>query len=182
MIKLIRPTLEYSDAIMEIRREFLENDRINYIHGGGDLQEYDNVKDWLKHVEEIRSPETCPKGSVDSDIYLAIRTDDNRVIGIADLRHHINHPILGTWGGHIGYSVRPSERRKGYARIILHLILDECIKLGIHEVLLTCGENNVASEKTIISEGGVYEKTVLAEQLNINMKRYWIKLDEKRKT
>ncbi len=39
---------------------------------------------------------------------------DNRVVGAIDLRHHIDHPILGTWGGHCGYSVRPSERRKGY--------------------------------------------------------------------
>ena len=97
---------------------------------------------------------------MDSDLYLALREDDNRVIGIAELRHRINHPILGTWGGHIGYSVRPSERRKGYGKIILRLILDACSKFGIHDVLLTCNEKNIASEKTIISVGGIYEKTV----------------------
>lgn len=178
MIKLIHPTSKYSDDIMEMRNELLEKDKINYIHGAADLHEYSNVEEWIHHVELIRDPKTCPAGLVDSDVYLALREDDNRVIGIAELRHHINHPILGTWGGHIGYSVRPSERRKGYGKIILRLILDACSKFGIHDVLLTCNEKNIASEKTIISVGGIYEKTVLAEQLNMNMKRYWIKLDK----
>ena len=44
-------------------------------------------------------------------------TLDNKIVGMIDLRHHINHPILSVWGGHIGYSVRPTERRKGYAKI-----------------------------------------------------------------
>ena len=46
-------------------------------------------------------------------MYIAVRKTDDKIVGVIDLRHHINHPILGTWGGHCGYSVRPSERGKG---------------------------------------------------------------------
>ena len=110
MIKLIRPTLKDSEDIMEMRKEFLEKDQINYIHGSADLQEYNNIGDWIHHVEDISNKETCPADSVDSDVYLALREDDNRIIGIAQLRHHINNYALSKWGGHIGYSVRPSHQ------------------------------------------------------------------------
>lgn len=182
MIQLIYPTLEYSDQIMEMRSELLETDRINYIHGSGNLQDYDDPKEWIRYVENIRHKETCPKNDVDSDVYLVLRKDDNRIIGFAALRHHINDPLLNSWGGHIGYSVRPSERRKGYAHIILRLVLDCSFNLGIYNVLLTCNENNVASEKTIIKAGGIYESTVIAKPFNMKMKRFWIKLDNKSKS
>ena len=57
-----------------------------------------------KVLADMEKEETCPKGSVTSNTYLAVRQSDNRIVGVIDLRHHINHPILGLWGGHIGYS------------------------------------------------------------------------------
>mgnify|MGYP003483091531 CR=1 FL=1 len=89
-----------------------------------------------------------------------------------DLRHHINHPILGTWGGHCGYSVRPCERRKGYAKEMLRLNILNAKALGIPKLLVTCHDNNIASEKTILANGGLFEKTIDVDGRNI--KRYWI--------
>lgn len=174
MIKLVRPSIEYAEDIMEVRREFLEEDPDVYIHGAGNLQEYTSAEEWIRYVENMRRRETCPENLVDSDIYLAVREEDNRIVGMAELRHHIDHPVLSVWGGHIGYCVRPSEQRKGYARIILSRILDICKTYGIPKVLLTCSEDNLASERTIRSGGGVYEKTVWANPLQVNMKRFWI--------
>ena len=57
----------------------------------------------------------------DKDKIALVAYVDNKIVGIIDFRHHINHPILGTWGGHCGYSVRPSERGKGYAKEMLRL-------------------------------------------------------------
>ena len=94
------------------------------------------------------------------------------MVGIIDLRHHIDHPILGTWGGHCGYTVRPSERGHAYAKEMLRLNLRNAKALGIEKFLITCDSDNAASEKTIISNGGIYEKTIVVDGTEI--KRYWI--------
>lgn len=103
---------------------------------------------------------------------MAIRTTDQRVVGVIDLRHHIDHPILGTWGGHIGYSVRPSERGKGYATEMLKLNLLQARELGIKKVLVTCDVNNQASETVIQKNGGIFDQEILVDDSII--KRYWI--------
>ena len=122
----------------------------------------------------MSSPETCPAGWVPADLYLAVRIADNRLVGMIDMRHHIDHPVLGTWGGHIGYSVHPDYRRKGYATRMLAMNLENARKLGIDRVLVTCDVNNLASEKTILNNGGVYEKDASAGDHMV--KRFWIQL------
>lgn len=176
MIKLIQPTMEYGDAIMELRRELLEENPGGYLHGAGNLEGCHSAEEWICHVENMRQRESCPGDLVDSDIYLAVREEDNRIVGLAELRHHIEHPVLQVWGGHIGCTIRPTERRKGYAGQILCRILDICKMRGMDEVLITCGENNSASERTIRGAGGIYEKTVWVELIKSNMRRFWIKL------
>ena len=91
-----------------------------------------------------------------------------------DLRHHIDHPILGLWGGHMGYTVRPSERGKGYAKEMLRLNIQNAKAMGIEKLLVTCDVNNKASEKTILANGGVYENTIDVD--GSQMKRYWIEI------
>nr|WP_314459456.1 GNAT family N-acetyltransferase [uncultured Clostridium sp.] len=105
---------------------------------------------------------------------IAIRLTDNKIIGVIDFRHHINHPILSVWGGHIGYSVRPDERKKGYAKEMLRQNLKNCKAFGLDKVLITCNYANIASEKTIIANGGVFEKEVYID--SNRLKRYWIQL------
>ena len=110
-----------------------------------------------------------------SHMYLAVRKADNRIVGLIDLRHHINHPILGTWGGHSGYSVRPSERGHGYAKEMLRQLLPKAGALGIQKFLITCKVGNLASEKTILANGGVFDKIVDGNGEEI--KRFWITID-----
>ena len=109
---------------------------------------------------------------VPSHTYLAVRKSDDKVVGVIDLRHHINHPILGTWGGHCGYSVRPSERGKGYAKEMLRLNIQNAKAMGIDKLLVTCNVLNEASEKIIKANGGVFEKIIDVDGSKI--KRYWI--------
>ena len=90
-----------------------------------------------------------------------------------DIRHRLNEYLL-QFGGNIGYSVRPSQRRKGYATEMLALALEECRKLGLDRALVTCDKTNIGSAKTIQKNGGILENEVL-EGDRITQ-RYWIAL------
>lgn len=80
----------------------------------------------------------------------------------------------GTWGGHMGYSIRPCERNKGYAKEMLRLNLQNCRDRNMDRVMITCSRDNIASEKTIIANGGIFEKEIYVDGEYI--KRYWITL------
>lgn len=101
--------------------------------------------------------------------------DDTKIIWAIQLRHHIDHPNLIFRGGHIGYGVRPSERRKWYASKMLFLILDKARELWLKKILITCDVENIASNKVILKNGGVLEKECLHED-GVRFNRYWINL------
>lgn len=173
-IQLINPTLAYADDILAFRSEVEAADDADSFAGCSSLQKCVSAEEWLELLAKRKNPATLPKGSVSSDAYLAVRRTDNRIVGMIDLRHHIDHPILGLWGGHMGYTVRPSERGKGYAIEMLRLNLENCRLRGMDKVLLTCSRGNPASEQTILANGGVFEKEICVDGEYI--KRYWITL------
>lgn len=94
---------------------------------------------------------------------------DSIPVGIGKLRHHLNDNLRKI-GGHIGYSIRPSERKNGYGNLILKEILKEAQKMNINEVLLTCDDINIPSRKVIEKNNGVLESMENGEC------KYWIKL------
>ena len=125
----------------------------------------------------VRMLDDCEHGIVDpqysaTSSYFVVDEAD-RLIGAASLRHYLTVEGLRTWG-HIGYGVRPSERRKGYAVQILHMMLDRAKQRGIYRVLLGVHEGNVASWKTVERCGGVLENVVHIEQGEEPIRRYWI--------
>lgn len=104
-----------------------------------------------------------------------VRKSDHKLLGLLQVRHFFND-YLEKYGGHIGYSIRPSERRKGYAKEMLRMALPLCRQLGLERVLITCIDGNTGSEKTILANGGVYEFTVHEPNENVELKRFWITL------
>lgn len=111
---------------------------------------------------------------VRATLFIAVRKCDQKIVGIIQIRHKLNEHLL-LYGGHIGDSIRPSERRKGYATEMIRLALNECKNLGIFKVLMVCYVDNIGSEKSIINNGGVLENIVEDEDGN-KIKRFWIDL------
>ena len=170
---LLRPTAEYIPQYEEYRREFL--DFGGSMDGAGSLRRLESGRAWLDEVERFSRPETVPEGKVVSTQFILVREADDRLLGMLQLRHDLND-YLRRIAGHIGYSVRPSERRRGYAKRMLAMALDEARKLGLERVMISCSVENEASRRTILSNGGVFESTVLDETDGELLERYWIEL------
>lgn len=98
-----------------------------------------------------------------------------RLVGRSSLRHRLT-PELEDEGGHVGYDIRPSERRKGYGTLILRLTLAEARKLGLSRALLTCDTDNVASAKIIEKNGGRLQDRAVSKRSGKLISRYWIEL------
>ncbi|MBQ4579333.1 MAG: GNAT family N-acetyltransferase [Clostridia bacterium] len=141
--------------------------------GTSGLNNYENPAEWLAHVRALQKEETCPPHLVTATLFVCVRQIDDRIVGMIDVRHRLNE-FLAEYGGHIGYSVRPEERRKGYAKHMLSLALQEARKLSIPRVLITCDEDNIASARTIEANGGTFER--LANLDGEILRRYWIEL------
>lgn len=177
-LELIEPTVEYADDIWQFRQEVLkfDVDKESQFAGCMSLDTCSSAEEWIEMCQLRKSEITCKQTGADvpSHTYLAVRKTDNRIIGIIDLRHHINHSILSTWGGHCGYTVRPSERGHGHAKEMLRQNIQNARKLGLDKILDTCYAYNMASEKTILANGGIYENTIDVDGTKI--KRHWIKI------
>lgn len=172
-MKLIEPTMEYDRQIQAYRREFLETE--GSMDGCGSLRRFETTREWLDQVEALRRPETTPPQLVPSTQYIYVRESDSKVVGVIQIRHCFNE-FLENYAGHIGYSVCPTERRKGYATQMLRLALPECKALGLDRVLISCVEGNEGSKRTILRNGGVYESTVFEPGEGVYLERYWIDL------
>lgn len=112
--------------------------------------------------------------AVPAHLFFLADTESSRLLGAIQIRHHIDHPNLIETGGHIGYGVCPSERRKGYATKMLALAIPEARKIGLSRLLVTCKDENIGSWKVIESNGGVFERTTFDE--GQPARRYWIKI------
>ena len=170
-IILIKPDLSYADEIIKYKEESLKENPL--INGAAGLNNFSSIEGWLEELKMKSSEDTIPEGLVPSTTYLAVREIDNYIVGMIDIRHYLNE-FLTQVGGNIGYDVRKSERNKGYAKQMLKLALEKCKDLKMKKVLITCDEDNIASEKVILSVNAKLEdiRNVDGE----NKKRFWIDL------
>lgn len=155
------------EQINEFKDEFIKSG--SSMDGTGALIN-SSAADWLESVKEAEKRDN-PSGVPCLQYGLFY---DEMLLGLIQVRLVLKGYLVD-FGGHIGYCVRPSKRRKGYAKLMLLKALDVCSSEGLDRVMITCLEDNTASARTIEACGGVFEKTVY-DNLNYsaNMKRYWI--------
>jgi predicted acetyltransferase len=161
------------EEIRAYRREFL--DAGDSMDGTGPLRRFEDPAEWLREIEKYPRPEPVPEDRVQATQFICLRENDGKLVGMLQVRHYFND-YLEKYAGHIGYSVRPSERRKGYAKRMLREGLVFCRSIGLERVLISCDFDNEASRRTILANGGVYESTVYEPDENIDLQRYWIGL------
>lgn len=173
---LEKPSLERKAEALEYIKEILNVNKSD-TDGTNKLKHYlDNYEGWIEKIENderiIPSEESVP-----SKTFFLIRENDNKIIGMIHIRLTLNK-MLADIGGHIGYSIRPTERRKGYNKINLYLGLIECQKNGLEIIMLDCLKDNIGSSKTIEALGGYlvkeeeknfHDKRVTIQDYNINV-------------
>lgn len=173
-VKLIKMSYEYRDKLIEMIDEWkadIEKNNTNHSPWVIFKNSYDDFDKYLEDLDTTEEVNGFPPYST----FFCLDTDRERLVGAVNIRHYLNGRNCFT-GGHIGDGIRPSERRKGYATAMIGLALEECKKLGINKVLMTCDADNYGSEKSIINNGGVFESEI--EEEGAVEKRYWITLKE----
>ena len=172
-LRLVIPDETMLEEIRSYRQAML--DAGSSMDGCGTLRREEAPSAWLHMNNLLSCEETVPENWVPSTQYVCIREGDGRIVGMIQLRHRFN-AFLEHFGGHIGYSVRPDERRRGYAAWMLRQLLPIARSMGLESVLITCEQANEGSRRTILSCGGEYESTVHEPEENVLLERYWVKL------
>lgn len=155
MIKLIRPLKEHEKEALAFKKEFFDNGE-NTINGSELLDQTDSYDSWLQAVTNNTSKATVNPEWVVTDTYFAI-DENERIVGVIDFRHELKGFLKDF--GNSGYSVRPSERKKGYATQMLSLILERAKETGLKSFQLSAEKSNTPSIKMIIKNGGKYSRS-----------------------
>ena len=163
------PTIEHKQAAWQYRQEHIDSNE-SHIHGSGGLIRAEDYESWLDKITNAQT--AAQTGWVNCSTYFAFVDDE--IVGTVQIRHTLNNSLINS-GGHVGYGVLPSERRKGYGAKMLTLALEKCRNLSIEKALITCDKGNIGSARTILKNGGVLENEYTEENGNI-VQRYWIYL------
>lgn len=159
-VKLVRPTIDMKEEAMAYRQaHFDAGERV--ISGSELLDRTEDYEEWVRSVAANTSPETVNPAWVLTDTFFAVDEAD-RIVGIIDLRHELNDFLQDF--GNVGYSVKPSERRKGYATEMFRQVREIARQAGMHELHMAVHRDNEPSVKTIVNAGGEAYRSFIAEE------------------
>lgn len=164
---LIEPTEDLASEFLQMADEYRAAGDDRYRSAVDDFPAY------FRNLVLYSKGVNLPPGRVPSSTFWLISGE--RLIGRSSLRHHLT-PELEHEGGHIGYDLRPCERRKGYATLLLKLTLERARNLGLDRVLLTCDTDYVASARVIEKNGGELQRRAISAKSGESISQYWIRL------
>jgi predicted acetyltransferase len=179
-LKLVEPSLALGAAFWALLEDFRAAGEIHHVPGSGAAHDLaalarEALPDFIRRLDERSRGIGLPPGYVPDSAFWLVRHDDGAVVGVSSLRHGLT-PALEDVGGHIGYSIRPSERRKGYGTYILSLTMEKARARGLGHVLLTCDTANLGSARVIEKNGGVLASSGFSAASGTHVSRYWIAL------
>ena len=165
-MELRRPTIVDREAVLDMMAEFEQSQSA---HDGGfwDVEDF-SYEEWLEGNRNKEMGINLPENRVPSIQFVSF-DDVGRALGFLNLRLRLNEGLLN-YAGHIGYSIRPSERGKGYAKETLRQGLQVAKEKNIKRTLVTCSVNNPASRAVILANGGIFEDA------RNGVERYWIEV------
>ena len=169
-LRLIEPTAALENEHKQMLDEWLDTgERLVPFTLQYDTSDFRN---YISRLNNCKKGIGLPENFVPNSTFWLV-DENNNILGTTDIRHRLTESLY-IEGGHIGYGIRPSERKKGYATKILELVLTEAKKLQITQVLITCDKDNIASKKVILKNNGVFYKENLLD--GIGKLSFWIEL------
>ena len=167
MIRLVRLSAEDRERLFDMMDEWMASGEKVFPYS---IRKND-YHDFERYLDQLDVREGDAGGLVPDSTFFALDTDTDTFVGAVNIRHRLNEFLL-RYGGHIGDGVRPSRRSEGIGTQMIALALEECRRLGIRRVLMTCDKRNIASARTIQKNGGVLENEV--DNDGEIVQRYWI--------
>lgn len=186
-IELREPTVDLHQSFMHSTAEWngVDQDGASMFFAakyGWDLADPAHFALWVQLLKDLPTPDFTPLPGfvLQSTLWVV---ENEQYLGAVSLRHELGNDYLKEVGGHIGYGIRPSARRRGLAKLALAGSLEQARALGMSKVMITCNGSNIGSAKTIESCGGVLEsikpRSVVGPLFGCpdDVRRYWITLD-----
>ena len=179
MFYLEEANINRKDEVIEYINEHVKyNSDINGSGSFDRILEGWTFEECLERIEKLKNPEyaksinRCP-----GNTWFLIRKEDNKLVGMINVRYNLSEEML-KFGGHIGYGIRPTERRKGYNKINLYLGLEKAKEFNLDRVMIDCSVENIGSDKTIQALGGVLERSEIDPSDNTLTNVYWIDVED----
>ena len=171
-LELIRPSRAFGPEFRGLVREYRA---VGEVYDRLLEPLLDDFPRYLRRLEDFARGVAIPRGFVPQTTFWLVR-DGVRIVAMGRLRHRLNDALRNE-GGHIGYTVRPTQRKKGYGTVLCRLILEQAeLLLGLNKVLITCDTDNKPSARIIEKNGGRYAGETISAYSGKPVSRYWIDL------